>query len=803
MQDAEMPLRLRFEHRLYPHWGGRSGYTQLVRHLNTQNFDTVLHGVPDSDDVDNLLAWLRPLKTSLRTWTWRHGRMPWYRLGDLSAEVAAFEDCCAGRLDIVHFLDGEQSGQFLPRAVKVAGLSNIRTIASFHQPPELASKIVNGELLRWFDAIVLVSPSQISFFKQFVSDDKLHVLLHGVDAEFFRPSSAPNQSKQIRCITTGHWLRDWNIFKDVAKALHDVAFDVVTKGEIKLDDLPNVTTYAGISDADIADLYRSADILFLPLIQSTANNTLLEGIASGLPVVSSDLDAVRAYLPNGEGLLVPENRVDKFVDAIRMLQQDVALRHDMGRRARARAEELAWPRLIRRYESFYEDLLSCPPKFDQPNSIAVSTQIGSAADIAEQANKYPRSSASEEGAADADYVASNGNSLLKAGLFSEAESLFQAQVSIFPDDHHWYAWLARTAECQWNWKAAVETWNKCLSLAPQESRIEAIAAKSHCLIQLGKVNEARELFESIADRFEGLSGLARIAQLEGAMETAGARWEECTIQFPDQISGFLEKATFYLDSGWFRAADALLNHVLSVWPDSKEACVLCTEAAVAEGDWGSAKVRWRTLLANHITDPTVCGRYGRHVATCNNSSEISAFVTGLADHPVARAAFLLEFHLARHEYDAAIEQAQRFVRWHPQKSLHRLQTAVLMMLQGSKEALRQALSLLHDLLGGSPESVLIKVQLIEAYIRSGLESEAKNLLKTIPTDDIRVEVEIFRAWARHHDKNDADAMLSWKILFFDFKLIQITKNFFAGDLSLNFHPAAICASAVDLPFGVE
>jgi glycosyltransferase involved in cell wall biosynthesis len=102
----------------------------------------------------------------------------------------------------------------------------------------------------------------------------------------------------------------------------------------------------------LADLYRTADVLLLPLIDSTANNALLEGIASGLPVVATDLPAVRTYLPKG-GALVLDNSVEGFVKSLQSLRQDISLRRAMGRSARARAEELAWPRLIREYEALY------------------------------------------------------------------------------------------------------------------------------------------------------------------------------------------------------------------------------------------------------------------------------------------------------------------------------------------------------------------------------------------------------------------------------------------------------------------
>jgi glycosyltransferase involved in cell wall biosynthesis len=355
---ADHPIRLRFEHTRYPHWGDRGGYVRLVHHLDRARFRTYLHGASDSDaDVPRLLA---PFKPALRRFVQRGG-MPWYKLSDLTAELRAFAACLARRCDIVHFLDGEHSGQFLPRLLRRARLSSVRTIATFHQPPIIAKDLLNPVLLRQLDQIVLVSPSQLAYFKQHVDEDRLHVILHGVETDFFHPASRPDARQRIRCVTAGHWLRDWDTFRAVASAMPQIEFDVVSDRIKTLGGLSNVCVNSGIDDEALAELYRRADVLFLPLSQSTANNCLLEGIASGLPVVTTDLEAVRAYLPDDEGILVASHDPQDFADALRRLQSDPELRAAMGRRARVRAEALAWPRLIGKYELLYKAALDRSP----------------------------------------------------------------------------------------------------------------------------------------------------------------------------------------------------------------------------------------------------------------------------------------------------------------------------------------------------------------------------------------------------------------------------------------------------------
>ena len=162
-----------------------------------------------------------------------------------------------------------------------------------------------------------------------------------------------------------------------------------------------------------------------------------------------------------------------------------------------------------------------------------------------------------------------GYTLLQQGLYDGAKALFEALVTAHPRDHRGYAGLALTAEGQWNWSVAIKQWDKCRELATSENSIQAIARKAHCLVEMGKIDAARGLFQSIGDRFDGLEGLAHLLTLEGSFELASTRWEECTKQFPDQIGGFLGMAALFIDHGEYIEAEKLLSHVVAVWPEFK------------------------------------------------------------------------------------------------------------------------------------------------------------------------------------------------------------------------------------------
>ena len=340
-----MVVRVRIQHTRYPHIGARSGYAQLGRHLDPARFEVDVHAA-DGD------AGLPLVPGALR----RRRGMPWYRLSDLAAELGALRHGLGARYDLVHFLDGEHAPQYLPAALRHSR-ARVRTVATYHQPAATLERLVRRDVVAQLDHVIVVAPSQLQFFAGLLPADRIHVILHGVDIDFFRPSRARAPDRRLRCVTTGHWLRDWAAFRAVAAALRDdtrIAFEVVSSDPTAFAGLSNVLVHQSLDDKSLAGLYRSADVLFLPLTEATANNTLLEGMASGLPVVASELSAVRSYLQDEAGLLVEGNLVEGFVAALRRLSDDVDLRVAMGRAARARAEQLSWPRVARRHGLLYE-----------------------------------------------------------------------------------------------------------------------------------------------------------------------------------------------------------------------------------------------------------------------------------------------------------------------------------------------------------------------------------------------------------------------------------------------------------------
>jgi glycosyltransferase involved in cell wall biosynthesis len=350
-------LRLKILRTCYPHWGRYTGMHQFLRFLPADRYEIDESMVNDGDEDFPITS--KAVRNPLRRIVQRKG-MTWYRLSDLAAETRATLLAVGGRIDLLHYLDGEHSAQYFPRLRRALALGRTRVVASFHQPADLLPTLVRSDVVARLDGVTLVSPTQRPFFEPILPPERIAVILHGIDTDFFRPGGVRPADGVFRCITVGHYLRDYQAIGRVAESMvsdPSVRFIVVSARDTGLERMTNVEHQRGVGDESLLRLYQSADALLLPLTASTANNALLEGIACGLPVISTALASVRTYLPGEEAILVERNEPDLLIPAIHSLRDDPAERSRRSILARRRAEELAWPRIAPQFDQLYQRLV--------------------------------------------------------------------------------------------------------------------------------------------------------------------------------------------------------------------------------------------------------------------------------------------------------------------------------------------------------------------------------------------------------------------------------------------------------------
>lgn len=141
----------------------------------------------------------------------------------------------------------------------------------------------------------------------------------------------------------------------------------VGTGPLK-SDVEAAVTAAGLQEMvwlaggrnDVPELVRHFDVFVLPSLNEGISNTLLEAMASGLPVIAGRVGGNPEIVREGEtGALYPVEDDQALVDILRRYVAESELRRGQGKRAREVAEERhSLTSMVNAYLHVYDSVLS-------------------------------------------------------------------------------------------------------------------------------------------------------------------------------------------------------------------------------------------------------------------------------------------------------------------------------------------------------------------------------------------------------------------------------------------------------------
>ncbi|MDA0833148.1 MAG: glycosyltransferase [Planctomycetota bacterium] len=237
---------------------------------------------------------------------------------------------------------------------------------------------------RWVEMNVCVSRSVLDFTHEQagVPSSKLTVIPNGVDVDRFRLARAAEVSsfgispgiKPLICIgrldeQKGHRY----LFEALAKlAPADPTLHLLVVGHGPLDatlkehasrlGLASVVHFVGWSD-QIPEFLKASSLLVLPSLWEGMPNVVLEAMASGLPVIASDVEGVRELIsPDQTGIIVPPRDSDALAREIQRLRADSQLAETVGDTSQVFVtEHFTWDAVVQGYVQLYRRLLGSPP----------------------------------------------------------------------------------------------------------------------------------------------------------------------------------------------------------------------------------------------------------------------------------------------------------------------------------------------------------------------------------------------------------------------------------------------------------
>jgi sugar transferase (PEP-CTERM/EpsH1 system associated) len=111
--------------------------------------------------------------------------------------------------------------------------------------------------------------------------------------------------------------------------------------------------------ADVPDVMRGLDAFVLPSLAEGISNTILEAMASGLPVLATRVGGNHELVAEGTtGLLVNAGDVDALAQGLIALASDPAAAAALGLAGRQRVQaRFSLPSMVAAYQSLYDELL--------------------------------------------------------------------------------------------------------------------------------------------------------------------------------------------------------------------------------------------------------------------------------------------------------------------------------------------------------------------------------------------------------------------------------------------------------------
>lgn len=288
-----------------------------------------------------------------------------------------------------HIVHARGTSTWMDAVLAVRGLAGTRLILSYHgrtdtRPVSIRRRWLNRLAASRADAIVAVSheAAERLHHEWSIAAGKICVIPNGVDSECYRPAESDQHKKNLRrklrldegivpviCVANLLPIKGLDVLLAAWRkvCLADRSAQLLIVGEGTLGEslraqaeqlrCASRVCFLGRRE-DVPNLLRAAEIFVLPSRSEGSSNALLEAMATGLPIVATDVGGNRELIrSNRTGWLVPPDDPTRMAEAILNTLFNPSARQRVG--AAARAEVLGLFSLqqwIERYRRLYRTL---------------------------------------------------------------------------------------------------------------------------------------------------------------------------------------------------------------------------------------------------------------------------------------------------------------------------------------------------------------------------------------------------------------------------------------------------------------
>lgn len=262
---------------------------------------------------------------------------------------------------VTHFMWGEFAS---PRNSTPFRSPGGLIVGTFHCSARRQQSVIHPRLkLDVFDVITLMSKTQEPFFlERGVPKDRLTTILHGVDSTYFAPAKHIPRKDTLRLSLVGSTERDHEFAAMVMQKLPSniATLRVCTSStqHVHYKGARNVEVLPFLNEDAFLEEYQQADVLFMPMLDCTANNAILESMACGTPVMVNRVGGIPEYVDPSNNIVMDDKRADEWVERLIQLANERDVLAAMRPAVRQWAESFDWAHIATRYQNCFAQFVS-------------------------------------------------------------------------------------------------------------------------------------------------------------------------------------------------------------------------------------------------------------------------------------------------------------------------------------------------------------------------------------------------------------------------------------------------------------
>lgn len=225
------------------------------------------------------------------------------------------------------------------------------------------------DFAKYVSGVICVSTKnkEESIEKGLTIPEKCRVIPNAIDPSVFKKMDKLECRRKLGIdsdifisITVGDFIYRKGTLR-VSSAIDKISGDVYSIFIGNGPDVPNCKNilFCGrIDNKDLPLYLNAADVFVLPTLHEGCCNAIIEAMACGLPIVSSDLSFNWDILDKTNSILIDPNDVDGIANAIKLLKDNIQMRDSLSKGALKTAAGHTLSNRAIKIETFINDIIS-------------------------------------------------------------------------------------------------------------------------------------------------------------------------------------------------------------------------------------------------------------------------------------------------------------------------------------------------------------------------------------------------------------------------------------------------------------